>query len=72
MSSPGPRALAMAGAHFSLCPFGMTSLMGETTVLAKEHLVHGWGVSPGATSLRGVASLGSPSLTRGRQGSQGK
>ena len=66
MSSPVPRALAMAGAHFSLCPFEMTSLMGETTVLAKEILSPGGGVSPGATSLRGVASLGSPSLTRGR------
>lgn len=32
----------MHGTRFSPCPFGMTSLMAETTVSAREHLVCGW------------------------------
>lgn len=44
----------------SVCLFGMTILKGETTESVEEPLLCGV-FPPGATSLRGEASLGSPS-----------
>lgn len=56
-----PGAVAIPNTCFGLCLLGMTCLMGETTVSAKEPLVC-WKFPPGSASLKGEAQLRSPNL----------